>query len=84
MKVVCSRMIKLYTAVIPDYGGVFFYIARFCFSSKTHRLSTWSHFQKKRKRTKRKTKEKHLCLQKEGQHIACIILEVVKILKISG
>lgn len=33
---VCSGMIKLYTPVIPDYGDIFFYIAEFCFSSKTH------------------------------------------------
>lgn len=33
---VCSRMIKLYTTVIPDYGGIFFYIAEISFSSRTH------------------------------------------------
>lgn len=35
-------MIKLYTSVIPDYGGIFFYIAEFCFSfyNTQYRLST--------------------------------------------
>lgn len=46
--------------------------------------ATFRKKKKKKRTTKRKTKEKHLCLQKEGQHIACIILEVVKILEISG
>lgn len=29
-----------------------------------------------------KRKKKHFCLQIEGRHLACIILEVVKILKL--
>ena len=67
-------MIKLYTTVIPDYGGFSFYIARFSFFSRTH---STDNLNEATLREKSKTKKPFLC-QTEGQHLACIILEVVK------
>lgn len=66
-------MIKLYTTVIPDYGGVFFYIAEFCFSSKTH-STDYLHEATLREKNQRKP----FLYQTEGQHLACITVEVVK------
>lgn len=80
---VCSRMIKLYTAVIPDYGGIFFYIAKFLFlhTDNLHEAALkWTERPKEKKKEQNKTRQKHLCLQTEGQHLACIILEVVEML----
>lgn len=47
-------MIKLYTTVIPDYGGVFFYIAEFCFSSRTHSTDYLNEATLKKKEQKKK------------------------------
>lgn len=60
-------MIKLYTTVIPDYGGIFFYIAEFCFSSRTHNTD-YLHEATLRE----KNKKKPFLYQTEGHHLACI------------
>lgn len=67
-------MIKLYTPVIPDYGDIFFYTAEFCFSSRTH---STDYLHEATLREKNQKKKPFLC-QTEGQHLACITLEVVK------
>lgn len=82
---VCSRMIKLYTTVIPDYGGIVFYITEICFSSKTHSTDYLHEAtlieksnQKKKHQKNWKRKETFPAFKTEGQYLACIILEVVK------
>lgn len=67
-------MIKLYTAVIPDDGGFSFYTV-FSFTLK-HK----EYLHEATLRNKKKEGGKAF-LQTEGQHLACIIIEVVKILK---
>lgn len=53
-------MIKLYTTVIPDYGGILFYAAEICFSSRTH-STDYLHeaiLREKSNQKKKKTKKK--------------------------